>query len=194
MKKKSILPKILIVVVVLVIIFVVAVATRPAAFTITRAAVISAPPEVVFAQVNDFRAWDAWSPWARLDPGMKTTFSGADSGEGAVYEWAGNSDVGEGRMTLETSRPGELIRIKLEFLKPMTAVNVTDFEFEPAKGATQVTWTMSGTNNFAGKAFSLFVDMDQLVGGDFEKGLAQLKSVAEAKAKEPGTSAPAEAP
>ncbi len=177
------LKKILITVVVLVLVFVIVVATRPADFRITRSTAIAAPAAVVFAQVNDLHKWDAWSPWAKLDPAMKQTHEGSPDGVGAIYSWAGNSEVGEGRMTITESRTNELIRIKLEFIKPFAAVNTTEFTFKPDGGQTIVTWDMTGKNNFMSKAFCLFMNMDKMVGGDFEKGLASLKQVAEAAPK-----------
>ena len=177
------LKKILIAVVLLIIVFVIIVATRPADFRVTRSATIAAPAAVLFAQVNDLHKWDAWSPWAKLDPAMKQTHEGSPAGVGAIYSWAGNKEVGEGRMTILESRADELIRIKLEFIKPFAAVNTTEFNFKPEGGQTTVTWDMTGKNNFMGKAFSLFMNMDKMIGGDFEKGLAGLKSVAEAAGK-----------
>lgn len=164
----------------LIVALIVVIALQPGPFSITRSASIAAPPATVFAHVNDFHKWEAWSPWAKLDPAMKTTYDGPPSGKGAIYTWAGNSKVGEGRMTLTDSRPGERVGILLEFLKPMAAVNQTEFLFKDDAGKTTVTWNMSGTNNFLGKAFALFVNMDKMVGTDFEKGLAQLKAVSEA--------------
>ena len=172
--------KVLLAVLLFLVVFVIVVATRRADFQITRSATIAAPPAVVFAQVNDFHLWDAWSPWAKLDPAMKQTYEGTPAGPGAIYSWAGNKDVGEGRMTLTESRAPELIRIKLEFLKPFAAVNTTEFSFKPEGTQTAVTWSMTGTNNFMAKAFCMFMNMDKMVGADFEKGLAQLKTVAEA--------------
>lgn len=112
---------------------------------------------------------------------MKTTFAGAPAGTGSIYEWTGNSEVGEGRMTLTESRPSELINIKLEFIKPFASTCTTTFAFKPESNQTAVTWSMHGENSFIAKAFCLFMNMDKTVGGDFEKGLAQLKTVAEAK-------------
>ena len=179
----SMIKKIAIALVLIVIVFAIVVATRPADFRITRTTSIAAPPAAVFAQVNDFHKWDAWSPWAKLDPAMKQTHEGAPAGTGAIYSWVGNSDVGEGRMTITESRPNEMIGIKLEFLKPFAAVNTTEFSFKPEGNQTVVTWSMTGTNNFMAKAFGLFMNMDKMVGGDFEKGLAQMKSVTEAAGK-----------
>jgi uncharacterized protein YndB with AHSA1/START domain len=173
------LKKILIGLALIIIVFLIVVALQPADFRITRAATIAAPPADVFPHVNDFHKWRAWSPWEKRDPDMERTYDGPSAGEGSKYTWAGNSEVGEGRMTITESRPGELIRIKLEFLKPMSATNTTAFTFKPEGDGTVVTWDMSGKNNFMGKAFSLFVNMDKMVGDDFETGLANLKSVAE---------------
>lgn len=178
----------------LILVLVVIVALQPAKFSVSRSATIAAPPELVFAQVNDFRRWDAWSPWAKLDPAMKTSFSGPESGAGAVYEWQGNDDVGEGRMTLTTSTPSTHIRIKLEFIKPFPATNDTEFTFTGDGQVTLVAWTMSGEHNFMGKAFCLVMNMDKMVGGDFEKGLAQLKAVVEAQLAPPAVPAVPAAP
>jgi hypothetical protein len=175
--------KILIGLAAVIVVFTVIVAMQPAEFRIMRSATIAAAAPVVFAQVNDFHKWEAWSPWEKLDPNMKKTYEGAPAGTGAIYAWSGNKDVGEGRMTLTESRPSELIRIILEFKRPFAATNTTEFDFKPDGSQTAVTWSMSGTNNFMAKAFGLFMNMDKLVGGDFEKGLTQLKSVAEASAK-----------
>src|SRR5205823_3997824 len=120
------------------------------------------------------------SPWAKRDPAMRQTYEGATSGAGAVYSWAGNRNVGEGRMTLTESRPNESIRIRLEFLKPFASTADTEFTFKPEASGTLVTWCMTGKKNFASKAFCLFMNMDKMVGGDFEKGLAELKAAAEA--------------
>lgn len=177
------LKKILIALVVIVIVFVIVVAMQPTDFRITRSATIAATPEIVFAQVNDFHKWEAWSPWGKLDPAMKQTYEGAPAGTGAIYSWEGNSDVGAGRMTITESRTNEAVVIKLEFIKPFAAVNDTEFNFKPEGNQTAVTWTMSGKNNFMSKAFCLFVNMDKMVGADFEKGLAQMKTVAEAAGK-----------
>jgi hypothetical protein len=169
---------------VIIVVFLAVVALQPADFQVTRAQTIVAPPETVFAQVNDFRKWKAWSPWEKKDPDMQRTYSGEPSGEGAANAWSGNSEVGEGNMTITESRPNERIRLKLEFIKPMTATSDTEFDFAPKDDGTQVTWTMSGKNGFVGKALCLFMSMDKMVGGDFEKGLASMKQVAEAEAKQ----------
>lgn len=174
--------KILIPVVVLLGLLAVLVATRPTEFRVTRTATIAAPAAAVFAQVNDFHKWEAWSPWAKRDPQMKQTYGGAPAGEGATYAWQGNNEVGEGRMTLIESRPGELIRIKLEFLKPFAATNMAEFTFRPEGQGTFVSWSMDGRNNFVSKAMGLIMNMDKMIGRDFEKGLAAIKTIAEAEA------------
>lgn len=175
------LKKILLIVLALVAVLLFTIAMQPAEYRVVRSAKINAPPSVVFTQVNDFHNWEAWSPWEKLDPAMKRTFDGSPSGVGAKYAWVGNSDVGEGKMTIEESQPSEKIRIKLEFIKPFAATNSTVFNFKGEGDQTNVEWVMDGTNNFMSKAFGLFMNMDKLVGGDFEKGLGQLKTVAEAK-------------
>jgi hypothetical protein len=145
---------------------------------------MNAPPEAVFAQVNDFHNWDKWSPWAKLDPNMKVTYDGPTSGAGAKYSWVGNSDVGEGRMTIVESKPNELIRIRLEFIKPFESASDTEFTFKPEGKQTAVTWTMAGKHNFMSKGMCLFMSMDGMVGPDFEKGLASMKTVVESPKKE----------
>jgi Polyketide cyclase / dehydrase and lipid transport len=160
------------------------VALQPSAFHIVRTAVISAPAAAVFAQVNDFRNWQAWSPWEDIDPAMKRIHEGASAGTGAVYSWAGNNQVGEGRMTITESHPSDLIRIKLEFLKPFAATHTAEFTFAPERDNTVVTWSMTGNNNFVAKGIALFMNMDKMIGSQFEKGLAQLGRVAEAAAPE----------
>ena len=175
--------KILIGLVVVIAVFVAIVALRPSDFRVERSAVVSAPAPVVFAQVNDLHNWDAWSPWAKLDPAAKQTFEGPRAGTGAAFAWVGNSQVGEGRMTITESRPSELIRFRLDFVKPFAGTNTAEFSFKPQGDQTVVTWSMFGTQNFMAKAFCMFVSMDKMVGGEFEKGLVQMKSVAEAANK-----------
>ena len=141
---------------------------------------MSAPPAAVFAQVNDFHNWEAWSPWAKLDPAAKNSFEGAAAGTGAIFKWAGNKEVGEGIMTITVSRPSDLILIKLEFLKPFPAISTTEFTFKPEGNQTVVSWSMAVKKNFMAKAMGLFVNCNKMVGGQFEKGLASMKSVVEA--------------
>jgi len=164
----------------IVVVFVIVVAMQSSDYHVARSASISAPALVVFAQVNDFHNWEAWSPWAKLDPAMKQTYEGPPAGTGAIYSWEGNKQVGAGRMTLTESRPNELVRIKLEFLKPFAATSITEFTFKPEGNQTAVIWSMTGKKNFMAKAFHLFVNMDKMIGRDFEKGLAQMKATVEA--------------
>ena len=176
------LKKILIVLAVLILAFVIVVATRPADYRVTRSATFAASPEILFTQINDFHKWDAWSPWSELDPNAKITFSGPEAGEGASYSWAGNNQIGEGRMTIAESRTNELIRLKMEFFKPVEGVSTTEFTFKPEGDQTTVTWSMFGKNNFMAKAVTLFMDCDNLIGSQFEKGLANLRTVVETNA------------
>ena len=154
--------------------------TRPGAFRYVRTGTIQAAPEVVFGHVNQFRRWQAWSPWDGLDPQMERTWSGPEAGVGAGYAWNSKSNkVGAGSMTITEATPGRLITIDLRFTRPFKAQNTTRFTFEAAGGSTTVTWSMEGKNNLFSKLFGLFVNMDKLVGADFEKGLASLKRVVE---------------
>jgi hypothetical protein len=160
-------------------VFIIVVAMQPDDFSVRRSAAIAAPAPAVFAQVNDLHRWDAWSPWARLDPAAKKIFEGPSAGPGAAFAWAGNNQIGEGRMTITESRPNELVRFRLEFLKPFRATNAAEFTFRPESGRTVVTWTMSGPSNFISKAIGLFIDCDKMVGGQFEQGLANMKAMVE---------------
>ncbi len=171
---------ILIALAVIVVVFVAIVAVQPSDFRITRSATIAAPPEAVFAQVNDLHNWEAWSPWAKLDPAAKSTYEGPAAGVGAAFAWSGNNKIGEGRMTVIESRPNVLVRFKLDFLKPFKASNTAEFTFKPEGNQTAVTWSMYGKNNFLSKAVGLFMNCDKMVGGQFEQGLAQMNSVTEA--------------
>lgn len=166
-------------VVLLIVAFVIVVAKQPSEFRLARSATMNAPAGAVFAQVNDFHNWRAWSPWERLDPELKRTYEGAPAGVGAAYSWVGNKKVGAGRMTITESRANELIRIKLEFFKPFKAINVTEFVFQPVAQQTSVTWSMTGTFNVISKIFCVFMNMDKMVGKNFEEGLANMKSVVE---------------
>jgi hypothetical protein len=173
------LVKILVAVFGIVVVFVAIVATRPAEFRVARTATMAAPPPKVFAQVNDFHRWTAWNPFAKLDPGIKETYEGPPAGAGAVYTWVGNKQVGEGRMTIVESKPDELVRIQLQFLKPFAGNSVAEFTFRPVGDNTVVTWSMTGQNNFMAKAIHLFVNMDRMIGGKFEEGLADMKAIVE---------------
>ena len=175
--------RILIALGVVVVVLLVAIASRPSTFRVVRSLLIPAPANAVFTQVNDFHAWAGWSPWEKLDPAMKKTFSGAPTGAGSVYTWEGNDKVGQGRMTLEKSDRPSAIYITLEFVKPFAATNRSEFAFTPEGADTRVVWSMSGKNNFMAKAAGMFMDMDQMVGGDFEKGLAARSTTAQAQAR-----------
>ena len=177
------LKKILIGLGVLLLVLVVVIATRPGTFRYSRSRTMAVTPSAAFAQVNDFHKWDAWSPWAKVDPNCKNTFSGPESGKGAKFSWAGNNEVGEGAMTIIESRPPELIHINLEFIKPMPGVSLTEFTFKPEGDKTLVTWTMSGENSFAGKAISLVMDCEKMCGDMFDKGLEGIEKAAKSEAK-----------
>lgn len=154
-------------------------ATRPDSFRVERKTVIQAPPERVFGLINDFHQWPLWSPWEKIDPAMKRTLGGPSSGLGATYAWAGNKDVGSGRMEIKESTPAAKIHIQLDFLEPFESHNQTDFILTPQGNATEVTWAMHGPASFMTKLMGVFSSMDEMVGPDFEKGLANMKAVAE---------------
>ena len=175
--------KILIVVAVIVVVFVIVVVLQPSEYRVARTATMSAPPTAVFAQVNDFHKWAAWNPWGKIDPAMKQNYEGAPAGVGAIYKWAGNNEVGEGRMAITESRPSDLIRVQMEFFKPYAGNGTAEFTFKPEGNQTAVTWSMTGQNNFMAKAIHLFMNMDKMIGGQFEKGLADMKSIVEASSK-----------
>ena len=183
--------RILMLLLIVVVGFLLFVASRPAEFRVTRSASVSASPGVVYAQLADFHNWAAWSPWEHIDPAMTKSFSGAPSGVGAMYDWTGNDKVGQGRMTITDTTPDQKVAIKLEFLKPFQATNVTTFNLTPDASGTHVEWSMEGRNNFLSKAMCLFMPMDKMVGGDFERGLASLKSVAEKGGSAPSDSSAA---
>lgn len=187
------LKKILIGLVVVLVVLIAVIASRPAEFEIKRSLLINAPAEVVFAQVDNFKAWNGWSPWDKRDPAMKRTYGDTPSGKGATYHWVGNNEVGEGRMTITDAKPNEHIGIDLEFIKPFPAKNRTDFHFTPTGTGTTVNWVMTGKNDFMGKAFSMVMDMDKMVGPDFEAGLAQMKTVSEVAAAKAASDAAAAA-
>jgi uncharacterized protein YndB with AHSA1/START domain len=154
-------------------------ATKPDTFRVTRAASIKAPPEKIFPLINDFQQWSAWSPYEHKDPAMKRTFSGAQSGKGAVYAWEGDSQIGQGRMEIADTTPPSKIVLNLDFVKPMEAHNIVVFTMVPKGDVTDVTWDMNGPTPYIGKIVHVFLNMDKMVGTDFEAGLANLKAVAE---------------
>ena len=168
-------------------------ATRPDSFRVERSAQISAPPEKILSLVNDFHQWSAWSPYEKLDPAMKRTFAGAAAGKGAVYEWEGNSKAGQGRMQIITAAPTRTA-IQLDFIKPFRAHNIAAFTAQPLGDATRVTWSMEGPSPFITKVLGLFVNMDRMIGGDFETGLANLKAAAEKGASQISSEGPGGSP
>ena len=175
--------KIIIAVAVLLVVLCIVIATRPASFRYSRSRTIAAPPAALFEQVNDVQKFQAWNPFAKMDPTATNTYSGPPAGVGSACTWSGNNKVGEGTMTNVESRPNELVRFKLDFRKPMAATNIGEFTFVPEGDKTVVTWSMSGENGFMAKAFGLFVNCDKMVGGEFEKGLADLDATVHANAK-----------
>ena len=175
------LKKIAIVVVVAIAAFLAFAATKPDTFQVQRSTVIKAPPDKIFALIQDFHHWGVWSPYEKRDPDMKRTYGGPESGKGSMYAWEGNSKVGAGRMEILDATAPSKVTIKLDFIKPFESTSATEFTFKPAAvNGTAVTWTMSGRQGFMQKAFCMFMDMDAMVGKDFEKGLAQMKKAAEA--------------
>jgi hypothetical protein len=159
-------------------------ATKPDTYRVHRTLTMAAPAAVIFGQLEDFKAWGHWSPWDKLDPKMTKTFEGPEKGKGASFSWRGNDKVGKGKMTIVGSEPPTSITYSLEFIEPFVAQATTRFELAPPADAnTDVTWSMQGINSFAGKVFSVFMDMDKTIGRDFEIGLAGLKGLAEEAAK-----------
>jgi carbon monoxide dehydrogenase subunit G len=154
------------------------IATRPDTFHVERSAELVAPPDKVFALIDDLHQWPRWSPWEKLDPNMQKTYAGPPSGVGASYSWKGNSDVGAGRLTIVESKPAELVRVKLEFFAPFPGTSEARFELAPSGSGTKVRWSTDGENGFAAKAISLVIDMDKMMGDFFEQGLADLDSAA----------------
>ncbi len=153
---------------------------RPDEFTVCRSTKMAAPPEKIFPHVNELKRWDDWSPWAKLDPNCQITYVGPPAGVDASYSWLGNNKVGAGKLTITESVPSSLVRFRLEFIKPFQATNAAEFKFLPEGGQILVTWSMVGKNNFISKIFGVLVDCEKMVGKDFEKGLAGIKSLVEA--------------
>jgi carbon monoxide dehydrogenase subunit G len=154
-------------------------ATQPDTFGVQRSATVKAPPEKIFALVNDLQQWRGWSPYENKDPAMQRHFTGPAAGKGAAYAWEGNKEVGQGRMEISGTTPPRLVTIQLDFVKPFEAHNRVDFRIEPQGETTRVTWAMTGPAPYITKLMSTFVDMDKMIGKDFEVGLANLKAVAE---------------
>lgn len=164
--------------------FIAYVSLQPDTFRIARSAVMEAPPELIYPLVNDLHEWPRWSPWSRLDPQQKVTYDGSPLGAGAIMSWAGDRKVGSGKMKIAESSQNERVRIKIQFIKPMKAINDVQFDFKPlGETRTEVVWTMSGRNEFTGKAMHAFFNMDKMVGGQFEQGLANLKALVEGPAQ-----------
>jgi len=159
------------------------IALQPSSFSVERSAVIAAPPGVIYPHIHDLRAMDVWSPWVKMDPKLAIQYEGPASGVGARSSWEG-PQMGKGRLTITEVSPDRRIDMQLEMIEPMAATNHVVFTLEPAGDATRTTWRMEGSQDFAGKAFGLVMDMDEMVGGEFAKGLAMLKSLAEAEASE----------
>ena len=156
-------------------------ATKPNTFRVQRSLRIAAPPQAIVSHIDDFREWAAWSPYEKLDPAMQRTFSGPTKGVGAVYEWSGNNKAGAGRMEIIEDRP-ERVAFKLEFSRPMRANNVSAFDLVPDGGETKVTWSMEGPSAYMMKVMGIFMNMDNLIGRDFETGLRNLKKISEGRA------------
>jgi uncharacterized protein YndB with AHSA1/START domain len=173
------LKTIAVVVVVLLAAVLVFAATKPDTFRVQRVASIKAPPEKIFPYINDLRSFGTWSPYEKKDPAMQRTFSGPASGKGAVYEWDGDKNVGKGRMEIADTAPPSKVAIKLDFVRPFEAHNIVEFTLSPKGDSTDVTWAMQGPVPYVAKIMHVFVDMDSMVGKDFEAGLANLKTVAE---------------
>jgi uncharacterized protein YndB with AHSA1/START domain len=169
--------KILLGLVAVIVIFLIVVVLRPADFHVQRSATIAAPARALFEQVNDHHKFAVWNPFMKLDPNVKNTYSGPDSGVGAVCAWDGNNDIGAGSATITESKPGELVRMRMDWIRPMAGVATVDFTFKPDGDKTIVTWAMYGKNGFMGKLVSLFMDCDKMCGPPFEQGLADLGNI-----------------
>ena len=164
----------------IIVLFLIVVATRPADFHVERSATLSASPAALFEHVNNHHKFAVWNPFMKLDPNVKNTYSGPESGVGAACSWDGNGDVGAGTCTIIESKPGELVRCRMDWKRPMEGVAMVDFTFKPDGDKTIVTWAMYGKNSFMGKAVSLFMNCDKMCGPQFEKGLADLGAIASA--------------
>ena len=154
-------------------------ATRPDRFRVERSALIAAPPEAIYPHLVDLHRWSGWSPWEKLDPEMTRTHSGPESGPGAAYAWKGNRKAGEGRMEITAATPPSRLELRLDFVKPFAATNTTEFLLLPEDGGTRVTWAMYGRSNYGWKVMGLVMNMDRMIGRDFEEGLDNLRQVVE---------------
>ena len=154
-------------------------ATKPDSFRVERRAAINAPPGKIFALINDFHQWESWSPWEKIDPALKRTYSGAASGKGAVYEWNGNKDIGQGRMEIVESSPSSKIVLNLDFVTPFEAHNFVEFSLSAEGDSTTVTQAMYGPSPYISKLMTIFFSMEKMVGDKYEEGLDNLKKLAE---------------
>lgn len=154
-------------------------ATRPDTFRVERTARIDAPAEKIFPLIDDFHRWGTWSPYEKLDPDMQRSFGGSASGKGATYAWESKGKAGAGRMEITESTPSSKIAINLDFTRPMEGHNVAEFTLQPQGNATQVTWSMHGPSPYVAKLMGIFFNMDQMIGKDFETGLANLRTATE---------------
>jgi uncharacterized protein YndB with AHSA1/START domain len=171
--------RVVLIVVALLILFI---GTRPGEFHVERSTTIAAPAAAVYSRLDDFHQWAAWSPWDKFDPQMSKVYEGAASGVGASYHWTGNNKVGEGRMTISQSEPPARLVMTVEFFKPWKGNNTTTFSLAPDGANTKLTWAMEGKEDFMGKAMGLFMNMDKMIGPDFERGLANLRTQVEGEA------------
>jgi hypothetical protein len=169
-------------------------ATQPDNYKVTRKIEIAAPPSTVFSEVNSLKRFGEWSPWEKLDPAMKKSWSGPESGVGSAYAWEGNDKVGQGKMTIASSETDKKVSYNLEFIKPFASTAVTDMTINGAAAPVTVEWTMTGKQNLMGKAMGVFMNMDKMIGKDFENGLSNLKTVAEKAAKDAAAAPPPAVP
>ncbi len=177
------IPKILIALVVIVVVLLIVIAMRPDDFRYTRSATIAASPAAIFEQVNDLHKFQTWNPWAKIDPNAKNTFSGPPAGMDSAFSWEGNNEVGAGTMTVIESKPGELVRFRMDFKMPMEATSTAEFTFKPEGDKTVVSWSMYGKNTFMGKAIGLVMNCDKMCGDQFIKGLENLRGIVEGTPK-----------
>lgn len=175
----KILKRLLIILVLVVAVVIGTALTKPDSFRVERKAVIKAEASKIYPYLANFKNWGAWSPWEPLDPNMTKKLSGAKSGKGAVYEWTGNSKVGQGKMEILEAEKNESVKMRLTFIKPFAAVNTTEYTLAEKGDDTEVSWVMYGPNTFMGKVMCVFMSMDKMIGKDFDKGLANLKALAE---------------
>jgi hypothetical protein len=176
---KKTIKRVLLVVVVLIAAILAYAATRPGTMHVQRSAGIKAPPDRIFPLINDFHSWASWSPYERLDPAMNRTYRGSPRGQGAIYEWTGNSNVGQGRMEIVNAAPSSKVTIKLDFVKPVEGHDIAEFTLVPAGDTTNVTWSMDGPTPYVAKLMGVFVNMDHMIGDQFTEGLSNLKTIAE---------------